>query len=40
MKLDDAKNEKKSKLSVKTDGSKGVKKDTARNSQEIKNASC
>ena len=36
-KLDDAKNDKKSKLSVKTDGSKDVKKDTAGNSQEIKN---
>ena len=32
-----AKNDKKSKLSVKTDGSKDVKKDTAGNSQEIKN---
>ena len=37
IKLDDAKNEKKSKLSAKTDGSKDVKKDTAGNSQEIKN---
>ena len=36
-KSDEPKNDKKSKLSVKTDGSKGVKKDTARNSQEIKN---
>jgi small subunit ribosomal protein S5 len=36
-KLDEPKNDKKSKLSVKTDDSKGVKKDTARNSQEIKN---
>ena len=37
IKLDDAKNEKKSKLSVKTDGSKDVKKETTGNSQEIKN---
>ena len=36
-KSDEPKNDKKSKLFVKTDGSKGVKKDTARNSQEIKN---
>ena len=36
-KSDEPKNDRKSKLSVKTDGSKGVKKDTARNSQEIKN---
>ncbi len=36
-KSDEPKNDKKSKLPVKTDGSKGVKKDTARNSQEIKN---
>ena len=36
-KSDEPKNDKKSKLSAKTDGSKGVKKDTARNSQEIKN---
>ena len=37
IKLDDAKNEKKSKPSAKTDGSKDVKKETAGNSQEIKN---
>ena len=36
-KLDDANNDKKSKLSVKIDSSKDVKKDTAGNSQEIKN---
>ena len=36
-KLDDVKNDKKSKLSVKTDSSKDVKKDTAGNSQDIKN---
>jgi len=36
-KSDEPKNDKKSKPFVKTDGSKGVKKDTARNSQEIKN---
>ena len=35
-KLDDVKNDKKSKLSVKTDSSKDVKKDTAGNSQDIK----
>ena len=37
IKLDDVNNEKKSKLSVKTDGSKDVKKEAAGNSQEIKN---
>ena len=36
-KSDEPKNDKKSKLSVKTDYSKRVKKDTARNTQEIKN---
>ena len=36
-KLDDANNDKKSKLSVKIDSSKDIKKDTAGNSQEIKN---
>ena len=36
-KLDEPKNEKKSKLSEKTDGSKDVKKDTARNAQETRN---
>ena len=35
-KLDDVKNDKKSKLSVKTDSSKDVKKDTAGNSQDTK----
>ena len=36
-KLDDEKNEKKSKLSAKTDSSKDLKKGSTGNSQEIKN---